>query len=295
MLKVLFINNFNMPDYLSNMLYIGLASIPDIELHTYAAPFHLIKGVGWDNNFVINSMWEGVIKTPGFTVSGKVERGPIIDYPQAIKFKIQNQFYDRIIFSGIWRDQTFLEEVLKCYDKNKIIFIDGDDHELVYEQLVTQGRYYKRELQVNRTDVSPISFAVPDCVLTDSYHITKTQLFGTIYPGKIETYIFKTEEDYYNDYLKSYYGITFKKGGWDCMRHYEILANKCIPFFIGLENCPKTILTNWPKDLLLYTNEYAKSEIIPPDYETVLEELFQYVKLNMTTKALANYIIQTSG
>jgi len=294
MLKVLFINNFNMPDYLSNMLYIGLASRKDIELHTYAAPFHLIKGVGWDHNFIINSLWEGVVKTPGFTVSGKVDKGPIIDYPQGIKFKIYEKFYDKIIFSGIWRDQTFLEDVLKCYEKDNIIFIDGDDHELVIEHLVNSGRYYKRELLTNRTDVNPVSFAVPDCVLTDKIKINKTQLFGTIYPGKVETYIFKTEEEYYEDYLKSYYGVTFKKGGWDCMRHYEILANKCIPYFIGLEECPASILTNWPKKLLLYTNEYAKSQIIPHDYDAILEELFDYVKKNMTTSALASYIIQTS-
>ena len=55
MLKVLFINNFAQPDYLSNMLYMGLADNKDVELYTYAAPFHLIKHVGWDDKFIINS------------------------------------------------------------------------------------------------------------------------------------------------------------------------------------------------------------------------------------------------
>lgn len=41
------------------------------------------------------------------------------------------------------------------------------------------------------------------------------------------TYIFENEEEYYNDYKKSLFAITRKKGGWDCMRHYEILACGC--------------------------------------------------------------------
>ena len=77
MLKVLFINNFSQPDYVSNMLYIGLANNQEVELYTYAAPFHLIAGIGWDDKFVTNSKWEGNVKVPGFTVCGKVKKGQL--------------------------------------------------------------------------------------------------------------------------------------------------------------------------------------------------------------------------
>lgn len=294
MLKVLFINSFAQPDYLSNMLYIGLAERNDIELYTYAAPFHLINGIGWDDKFIVNSKWEGTVKVPGFTVCGKVKKGPIIDYPEEIKIKIQNKFYDKIIFSSVWQDRTFYDEVLKAYNKKDIIFIDGDDHELVLEFTVNKGQYFKREHSSDRTDIKPIAMAVPDQVLLPFRPISKSQLFGCVYPGRPETYIFKKEDTYFYDYFKSYYGVTFKKGGWDCLRHYEILANRCIPYFIDLDKCPKNTLFNWPKKLILKTNEYAKSCIIPLEYELLLEELYSYVKQNMTTSVLARYVIETS-
>lgn len=294
MLKVLFINSFAQPDYLSNMLYIGLAERNDIELYTYAAPFHLINGIGWDDKFIVNSKWEGVVKVPGFTVCGKVKRGPIIDYPEEIKIKILNKFYDKIIFSSVWKDRTFYDEVIKAYNKKDVIFIDGDDHELVLEFTVNRGQYFKREHYTDRSDIKPIAMAVPDQVLLNYIPINKSQLFGCVYPGKTETYIFKKEDTYFYDYFKSYYGVTFKKGGWDCLRHYEILANRCIPYFIDLDKCPKNTLFNWPKKLILKTNEYAKSCIIPLEYELLLEELYSYVKQNMTTSVLARYVIETA-
>ena len=294
MLKVLFINNFAQPDYLSNMLYMGLADNKDVELYTYAAPFHLIAGIGWDDKFIINSNLEGYIKVPGFTVCGKVNKGPIIEFAESIKQKILNHFYDKIIYSSIWRDQMFLQEVQQAYCKRDIIMIDGDDHDLILESVVEKGTYFKRELYFERWDVKPVSMAIPDSILQPGSNTEKTKLFATVYPGNPETYIFETEQDYYNDYQKSYFGVTFKKGGWDCLRHYEIIGNSCMPYFIGLEDCPKNTLFNWPKKLILKMNEYAKSCIVPQEYGELLEELYSYAKQNMTTSALANYVIETS-
>lgn len=294
MLKVLFINNFAQPDYLSNMLYIGLANKQDVELYTYAAPFHLINGIGWDDKFIVNSKWEGVVKVPGFTICGKVNKGPIIDFAEGIVNKIQNHFYDKIVYSSIWRDRMFFQDVVKAYNKKDIIMIDGDDHDLIIDVIADKGIYFKRELHVDRSDIKPIAMAIPDSILQLDSTPTKTQLFATVYPGRPETYIFKTEQSYFENYQKSYFGTTFKKGGWDCLRHYEIIGNKCIPYFIGLESCPKNTLFNWPKKLILKTNEYAKNNIAPQEYNELLEELYCYAKQNMTTSALAKYVIETS-
>jgi len=40
------------------------------------------------------------------------------------------------------------------------------------------------------------------------------------------------------------------KGGWDCMRHYEILANGCIPYFIDLDQCDVRTMAFLPKELI---------------------------------------------
>ena len=45
--------------------------------------------------------------------------------------------------------------------------------------------------------------------------------------------------------------ITYKKTGWDCMRHYEILMNGCIPLFLDIESCPKKIMEDIPKQRLI--------------------------------------------
>jgi hypothetical protein len=81
-----------------------------------------------------------------------------------------------------------------------------------------------------------------------------------------------------------------KKAGWDCMRHYEILGNYCMPYFIGLENCPKNTLANLPKELLLEGRELANN-FDTQKYFLILDELFDYTKNNLTTKNIANYIL----
>jgi len=74
------------------------------------------------------------------------------------------------------------------------------------------------------------------------------------------------------------------------MRHYEILGNYCIPYFIGLEDCPKNTLANLPKDLLLEGKELANN-FDEQKYFNILNELFDYTKNNLTTKAIAEYIL----
>jgi len=70
----------------------------------------------------------------------------------------------------------------------------------------------------------------------------------------MSTYIYNTETDYYAEYQSSVFALTTKKGGWDCLRHYEILANGAIPIFPNIENCHPNTMKNHPKDLYLESN-----------------------------------------
>ena len=70
------------------------------------------------------------------------------------------------------------------------------------------------------------------------------------------------------------------------MRHYEILGNKCIPFFTDLKQCPDTIMTSFPKKLILETNKFAEKNQIHPSYDEINNELFDYTINNLTTKKL---------
>ena len=76
-----------------------------------------------------------------------------------------------------------------------------------------------------------------------------------------------------------------KKGGWDCLRHYEIMMNGCIPIFEGLIDCPQLTLTTLPKSELL---KMTQSKECNPEYT---EFILNYTKNNLTTKHMIEKII----
>ena len=206
-----------------------------------------------------------------------------------IEEKIKDRYYDLIIYGAIKRCKQYYDLVSKYYPPNKVILIDGND-ESELDPLYTKHLYFKRELQESHPNLLPITFGVPTNKLAQP-NKNKIQEYATYIPGQPETYIFRDEKSYYEDYQKSYYGVTMKKAGWDCMRHYEILGNYCMPYFIGLENCPKNTLANLPKDLLLEGRELI-SNFNEQKYYIILDEIFDYTKNNLTTKNIANYLLE---
>ena len=148
----------------------------------------------------------------------------------------------------------------------------------------------------------PISFSIPECKIVDSIP-TKTQVVSKLIPGQIDTYIYNNETDYYNEYKRSLFAITTKKGGWDCLRHYEILANGCIPYFPNIENCPTYTLFVFPKGLCIRGNDlYNKhkdktiaditaDEMI--ECATLIEEFLLHTRKHLTTRAMAYNVLST--
>ena len=144
----------------------------------------------------------------------------------------------------------------------------------------------------------PITFSIPASKVVDVIP-KKTKLLSTIIPGDSKTYTFKTEEAYYNEYKSSMFATTTKKSGWDCMRHYEIIANGCIPYFPNLEDCPVNTMALMPKDLMLEGNamymKFSKSiELTEGDleeYNTLNLKLLNFLKDKLTTRAMAKYVL----
>ncbi len=207
-----------------------------------------------------------------------------------IEEKIKDRYYDLIIYGAIKRCKDYYDLVSKYYPNNKVILIDGND-ESELDPLYKKHLYFKRELIEKHPNLLPITFSIPTCKLTTP-PIKKIQEYASCIPGQPETYIFKSEQSYYEDYQKSYYGVTMKKAGWDCMRHYEILGNYCMPYFTDLEDCPKDTLANFPKELLLEGRELANN-FNKQKYHIILDELFNYTKNNLTTKNIAQYIMNS--
>jgi hypothetical protein len=70
-------------------------------------------------------------------------------------------------------------------------------------------------------------------------HVVDAEVAGRL-PDTKTSGVFETEGEYYADLQASRYAITTKRAGWDCLRHYEIAANGCVPCFKQLDRKPAT-------------------------------------------------------
>lgn len=127
-------------------------------------------------------------------------------------------------------------------DLNKLTpnvwYLDGHD-----APTIQKTPCFKREMFVDQEDVYPTGFGIPINKIIPIDFDNKIQLYqNTAPPYSIfntqslgvearKLYIFDNENDYYDDMQKSWFGLTCKKGGWDSLRHYEILAaGSCLLF-----------------------------------------------------------------
>lgn len=146
----------------------------------------------------------------------------------------------------------------------------------------------------------PIQFGIPEVkIVKEIPH--KDRDFAYIIPGKLDTYIYDNEEEYYKGYQRSYYAVTTKKGGWDCIRHYEILANGCIPYFVNLEECDLNTMAFLPRDLIREAMNLQGVSYLNIDhnvfdetrYTEILQELLAHTRKFLTTKSIAQYVLNT--
>jgi hypothetical protein len=152
-------------------------------------------------------------------------------------------------------------------------------------------------LDINNNSVFPLSFCIPDeCVVEEIPE--KIYLLASLIPGDTSTYIFnKYQEKEYNDmYRKSRFAITKMKGGWDCLRHYEILMNGCIPLFENLKDCPRDTLTSYPKHLndeaYELFNNWVENEECINKYNILCSHFLEHTRKNCTTSACAKYFLK---
>lgn len=152
----------------------------------------------------------------------------------------------------------------------------------------------------------PITFSIPEQYIVVDTSTPKTKLLSDLIPGKMDTYIYNTQEDYFQEYRSSMFAITHKKGGWDCMRHYEIIANRCIPLFTDIGDCPPRTLALFPKLLVergnrLYQRIVASgvsatiSDEQQEEYNDIASRLLDYARRNLTTTAMASYVLSRSN
>ncbi len=250
-MRILFITS-PFEDYLQDQLLIGLRTLLGNNLIDYPK-----KDIVYTNC----EKKKGDLYGCGFTIwkslpNIEIERKNILG-------RIRKKEFDIIIFSSIWRQKVLFKKILSkniFLNKTRLIFVDGEDHTKVYKTALPFGKYFKREQSSSLLSpfVRKINFSIPSNKIRN-YQPEKTKPFAMhnqcdeaykltdVKNNCQKSYAFIDESLYYNDIAQSEFAITMKKGGWDCMRHYEIAANLTIPCFYHLSKKPKNCA---PHDLI---------------------------------------------
>lgn len=151
-----------------------------------------------------------------------------------------------------------------------------------------------------KKNIYPLSYCIPDeCIVGDEVLHDKTNFIADLIPGNPSTYRFGPDDEieYNKMYQSCLFAHTQKKGGWDCLRHYEIMANGCIPMFSYLDNCPESTLTTIPKQLI----QEANTALLPWNYnnktlyDSYVKKMLQHVRDNCSTSATTKYFLDKIG
>lgn len=228
------------------------------------------------------------------------------------------------------------ENISYIQDKTnaKIAVICGDENP--NEHLFLADRidivFFKCELTDNvyKTGrVFPVSYCIPRENIIDEVRLEDKELdFMPLIPTFLrrglpheDTYIYTDEDHYLLDYRRSYFGFTCKKGGWDLLRHYEMLSQGCLPYFTDVENLPKHTMFKYPRHLCSiikmmkgvypnWKNEYISigscvdilnttghfinhNEFSKDFYLELANCMLEYTKKHLTTQYMARHIVNT--
>lgn len=224
-----------------------------------------------------------------------------------IETKIRDRYFDAIIF-GPCNNMIKLGDVnmmvfqFAAQCGNRVCVIDGDDlhgtvHEIIHHDLLntvtsTGGVYFKRELLSSPTKfLAPISLSFPKEKAT-TWVPQKENIFAMESFGAVG-YKFEKEEDYYDEYRKSYFAKTSKGGGWDRVRHYEIIFNRSIPYFTDIDELPEHTMFRYPRQLVKEGMKCLKSDGTVDDrsYVDIEQQIFKYSMQHLTTVSMAQYMI----
>jgi hypothetical protein len=289
-MKLLFLTGANGPDYLCDMLMHGLRGLLGGDAVDVKKLWYLYADSFGPGKKSLTHLPGG-----GFSLYGLLPDIPVDR--DDISSKLTNHYFDLVVFGSIQRPTRHSDEVWQNYSRRDVIMLDGEDEPRL-RNCLNQGIYFKRELEYRIPGVYPIQFCMPEEKLKPFPRIKKKML-AICDPRNPETYVFEDEASFYADYQESHFGITMKKGGWDCLRHYEILANGCAPLFLNLQACPELTMFRYPKkqnlSLLGLLDERGPEYFLQGAgrlrYQELTHSMCRVLADEMTTKAMARYVL----
>lgn len=161
------------------------------------------------------------------------------------------------------------------------------------------NKCFKRELLESFPNVYPTGFGIPESKIRPIVLDNKNKLIQSTAPSDAcfyenSSYKFNNEEEYYKDMSESWFGLSCKKGGWDCLRHYEILASGSLLLIRDFQtkpplcepNCP-TISYSSKEELFGIMNSLVKENKPTEQYIKLLKEQRQWLLEHGTCEARA--------
>ena len=257
--RVLFLTE-SREDYLADSLLHGLISL-GLEVVDYPR-----KQVLYAGHQACSVDPQLGVRGHGFTLYGlladrSVDRSFVIQ-------RLEAGCFDLVVIGQIWRQWGQLLDLAPLLQNVPVVLLDGDDDTRLFHRSGTRLRrygwqpfpirsgrclYFKREWQgeggqSSRCRVLPVSFSIPVEKIRPIHLEGKKKRLAShcVDPevsrvcGLYTSYAFASEEAYYDDLAASRFAVTTKRGGWDCLRHYEIAAAGAVPCVRQLEAKPET-------------------------------------------------------
>lgn len=144
-----------------------------------------------------------------------------------------------------------------------------------------------------KSGMFPISFCLPRQKIRPFRAKEKEKELSFIIPGVSGTFVFTDEESYMNEYQTSKFARTKKKGGWDCVRHLEIMAASSLPLFEDIGSCPEYTMIHYPKHLFSAINE-SFGEMSDSDYNRMQEQIYTWLTEHLASNRMVDYLLRMS-
>lgn len=273
-------------DYMCDLIFIGLKQLLSKDLETNIQLPHHYKD--YQNK---DSLYGR-----GFSYGCLLDKD---DPPLDIDIKIKDKYFNQIIIlqhNNLFMNSTNVDIVKDLSQYSLVKYVEGNDSSQIQKELLPYCLFYKRELREDIDKVKPISFCIPEeKIIHQPTEKTKDLSDNLPLEGGRSTWRHETEESYYSEYQRAWFGHTRPKAGWDCMRHYEILSQGCIPIFEGLEQCPKQTLTFFPKEVCqeILNIRPWENPMSTLHKMSVIYELLRHTRKFLTTRAMAQYLLES--
>jgi hypothetical protein len=319
MRQVLFLTE-DREDYLADGLLHGLIQCADL-----AVVDHPRKTALYREGFQASPIG---VRGHGFTLYGLLEERAVDR--SCVPQRLERGEFDLVVLGQVWRQWGQLLDLAPWLQRVPVVLLDGDDDRRLFFRSGTRLRrygwqpfpirsrrclYLKREWQgqgrgLGRPHLAEASFSIPVVKLRAVDPALKTREFAThcVDPevgaalGLPSTYAFSSEAAYYDDLAASRFAITTRRGGWDCLRHYEIAAAGAVPCFRRLEAKPASCAPHGlrPGSNCLSYRDWPDlrrqvAAITPTDYARLLRGAGEWVKARTTSAAARRLLRLVDG